>query len=106
MFFGCRAGRGSYGSVYKARVYETGEIVAVKVIPLTEQDEISSIQREVAVLRECNHPNVVKYYVSARPCSLCHPLVIRHLFVIRQLLPPQCRQIQREFLLAQLLMCS
>lgn len=67
------AGRGSYGSVYKARVHETGEIVAVKIIPLTEQDEIGSIQKEVAVLRDCNHPNVVKYYVSGRQQGLPRP---------------------------------
>lgn len=32
--------------------------------PSVLQDEIGSIQREVALLRECNHPNIVKYYVS------------------------------------------
>lgn len=39
--------------------------MAVKIIPLTDQDEISSIQREIAMLRECNHPNIVKYFVRA-----------------------------------------
>ena len=37
----------------------------MKIIPLTEQDEISSIQQEVALLKDCNHPNIVKYYVSS-----------------------------------------
>ena len=63
----CPAGRGSYGAVYKARLLESGEIIAVKIIPLTDQDEISSIQREIAMLRECNHANIVKYYVSGHP---------------------------------------
>jgi hypothetical protein len=28
------------------------------------QEEIVAIQKEIAMLRECNHPNIVKYYVS------------------------------------------
>lgn len=57
------AGRGSYGAVHKARILSSGDIVAVKIIPVTEQDEIASIQKEIAMLRECSHPNIVKYYV-------------------------------------------
>ncbi|KAL6777728.1 SIK1 [Auxenochlorella protothecoides x Auxenochlorella symbiontica] len=64
-------GRGSYGAVYKARVISTGEVVAVKVIPLAADDEIESIQREIAMLRDCKHPNIVKYYGSVKtPDSL------------------------------------
>lgn len=59
-------GRGSYGSVYMATLKETGAIVAVKIIPLTDNDEIESIQKEIAILRDCNHPNIVKYYGSCR----------------------------------------
>lgn len=59
-------GRGSYGSVYKARIIESSDIVAVKIIPLTEQDEMDSIQKEIAMLRDCNHPNIVQYYGSWR----------------------------------------
>lgn len=59
-------GRGSYGAVYKAQLRESGEVVAVKIIPLTDQDEMGSIQREIDMLRECNHPNIVKYYGSWR----------------------------------------
>lgn len=57
-------GRGSYGAVYKARIVQSGEIVAVKIIPLAADDDIDSIQKEIAILRDCKHPNVVKYYVS------------------------------------------
>ncbi|KAH7623904.1 putative Serine/threonine-protein kinase dst1 [Nannochloris sp. 'desiccata'] len=59
-------GRGSYGSVYKARIIESNDIVAVKIIPLTEQDEMDSIQKEIAMLRDCNHPNIVRYYGAWR----------------------------------------
>ena len=59
-------GRGSYGSVYMARLLETGDIVAVKIIPLTDNAEIASIQKEIAILRDCSHPNIVRYYGSCR----------------------------------------
>lgn len=100
-------GRGSYGAVHKARILSSGDIVAVKIIPVAEQvlpvglaasacgmwtcssrgdvsckltsnaagclatcppfaqEEIAAIQKEIAMLRECNHPNIVKYYVSS-----------------------------------------
>ncbi|KAL3152262.1 hypothetical protein ABBQ32_001339 [Trebouxia sp. C0010 RCD-2024] len=59
-------GRGSYGSVYKAQVRGTQEIVAVKVIPLGDKDEVLEIQKEIEMLKECNHPNVVRYLGSWR----------------------------------------
>ena len=57
-------GRGSYGSVYKALVRGTQEIVAIKVIPLGDKDEVLEIQKEIEMLKECNHPNVVRYLVG------------------------------------------
>lgn len=59
------AGRGSYGSVYKAQVRGTQEVVAVKVIPLGDKDEVLEIQKEIEMLKECNHPNVVRYLVRS-----------------------------------------
>ncbi len=61
-------GRGSYGSVYTARSRhsKSSELVAVKIIPLTDNDEVDSIQKEIAILSVCNHPNVVRYYGSYR----------------------------------------
>ena len=49
--------------MWKARLVQSGEVVAVKIIPLAQQDEMEDIQREIDMLRECDHPNVVKYYV-------------------------------------------
>eukprot|EP00933_Yihiella_yeosuensis_P054903 TRINITY_DN5348_c2_g1_i1.p1 TRINITY_DN5348_c2_g1~~TRINITY_DN5348_c2_g1_i1.p1 ORF type:complete len:391 (+),score=68.43 TRINITY_DN5348_c2_g1_i1:73-1173(+) len=47
-------GKGSFGVVYQAQVIETGEIVAIKSIRLTEKD------REVQILKELDgHPNIV-----------------------------------------------
>lgn len=57
-------GQGSYGTVHKGRVKATGEIVAVKTIPLSGNGEQTVIQREINMLRECQHPNVVRYMVS------------------------------------------
>ena len=59
-------GKGSYGAVYKARHRPSGTIVAVKVIPLSGEDEegLEDIRREIAVLQECVHPNVVRYFGS------------------------------------------
>ena len=56
-------GRGSYGSVHKARSVDTNDIVAVKIIPLGDQDEISDIQKEIEMLQACDHPNIVQYMV-------------------------------------------
>jgi len=59
-------GKGSYGAVYKARHRPSGTIVAVKVIALAGEDEegLEDIRREIAVLQECVHPNVVRYFGS------------------------------------------
>ena len=51
--------------MYKALHKETGEYVAIKVIQLTEQDIVFDIQKEISMLRECNHPNVVRYIVRS-----------------------------------------
>ncbi|AEE34897.1 putative protein kinase STE-STE20-Pl family [Arabidopsis thaliana] len=57
--------KGSYGSVYKARDLKTSEIVAVKVISLTEGEEgYEEIRGEIEMLQQCNHPNVVRYLGS------------------------------------------
>ena len=59
-------GKGSFGSVYKARHRPSGTIVAVKVIPLSGEDEdgLEDMRREIALLQECIHPNVVRYFGS------------------------------------------
>ncbi|XP_030956875.1 serine/threonine-protein kinase dst1-like [Quercus lobata] len=58
-------GKGSYGVVYKARDIRTLELVAVKVISLSEGDEgYDEICGEIETLQRCSHPNVVRYLGS------------------------------------------
>ncbi|MED6121292.1 pre- rRNA processing protein [Stylosanthes scabra] len=58
-------GKGSYGAVYKARDIRTSEMVAIKVISLSEGEEgYEEIRGEIEMLQQCNHPNVVRYLGS------------------------------------------
>mmetsp|Transcript_47731 Transcript_47731/g.108324 ORF Transcript_47731/g.108324 Transcript_47731/m.108324 type:complete len:301 (-) Transcript_47731:296-1198(-) len=54
-------GEGAYGVVYKGKDKKTGEIVAMKKIRLELEDEgmPSTALREISLLKELTHPNVV-----------------------------------------------
>lgn len=54
---------GTYGVVYKGRHKATGQIVAMKKIRLESEEEgvPSTAVREVSLLQELKHPNVVRY---------------------------------------------
>merc|ERR1719333_482241 len=55
-------GEGTYGKVYKARFNRTGQTVAMKKMKLGAEDEgvPSTALREIALLKELNHENIVK----------------------------------------------
>lgn len=55
-------GEGTYGKVYKARSVRTGEDVAMKQMKLDTQEEgvPSTAIREIALLKELSHVNVVR----------------------------------------------
>ena len=56
-----RIGEGTYGIVYRARDTKTGEIVALKKMRMErEKDGIPvSALREITILLDCNHENIV-----------------------------------------------
>jgi cyclin-dependent kinase len=58
-----KIGEGTYGVVYKARDMVSGEIVALKKIRLEGEDEgvPSTAIREISLLKELSHPNVVRW---------------------------------------------
>ena len=55
-------GEGTYGIVYKARDNESGKIYALKKIRLESEEEgiPSTAIREIALLKELQHPNIVR----------------------------------------------
>merc|ERR1711899_462967 len=57
-----KIGEGTYGVVYKARHVETKQLVALKKIRLENEEEgvPSTAIREISILKEVMHPNVVK----------------------------------------------
>ncbi|KAJ8259585.1 hypothetical protein GJAV_G00171130 [Gymnothorax javanicus] len=57
-----KLGEGSYGSVFKANYKETGEIVAIKQVPV--ESDLQEIIKEISIMQQCNSPHVVKYYGS------------------------------------------
>ncbi|PCH40431.1 kinase-like protein [Wolfiporia cocos MD-104 SS10] len=56
-------GKGAFGQVYRALNWATGETVAVKEIQLSNipKSEIGQIMSEIDLLKNLNHPNIVKY---------------------------------------------
>lgn len=61
-----KIGNGAYGEVYKGRLKATSMIVAVKLIELVdgEVDEMSNVCKEIQILKECDHVNIVQYFGS------------------------------------------
>jgi Protein kinase domain len=56
-----KLGEGTYGVVYKAKDLITKEIVALKKIRLENEEEgmPSTAMREISILKELDHPNIV-----------------------------------------------
>ena len=59
----CFLGEGSYGSVFKAREISTGRVVAVKKMLIgNSPSKYKKIIKEINLLKNLDHPNIVKYY--------------------------------------------
>ena len=69
-------GQGAYGIVFKGKKEDTGEVVAIKRIPFSDSTPEGGVPcnviREISLLRELNHPNVVKLYdiIQKQPIGL------------------------------------
>jgi hypothetical protein len=59
---GQQIGEGSFGKVFKGMNENTGELLAVKQLYLTEEnsEEIDSLCREISVISVLHHLNIVK----------------------------------------------
>nr|XP_027224361.1 serine/threonine-protein kinase 4-like isoform X2 [Penaeus vannamei] len=57
-----QAGEGSYGSVYKALHKESGQVLAIKQVPI--DTDLQEIIKEISIMQQCDSPHVVKYYGS------------------------------------------
>jgi len=57
-----KLGEGAYGKVYKAAHKVTGEFFAIKKISILYEDEgvPSTAIREISLLKECDHPNIIR----------------------------------------------
>ncbi|XP_067928118.1 serine/threonine-protein kinase 3-like [Watersipora subatra] len=58
----CKIGRGSYGSVYKALHKESGQMLAIKQVPVLQ--DLQEIIKEISIMQQCDSPYIVKYYGS------------------------------------------
>ncbi|CAG2057314.1 unnamed protein product, partial [Timema podura] len=58
----CKLGEGSYGSVYKALHKESGQVLAIKQVPV--DTDLQEIIKEISIMQQCDSPWVVKYYGS------------------------------------------
>lgn len=57
-----QVGQGTYSNVYKAWERETGKIVALKKVRFetSESESVRFMAREIMILQELDHPNIVK----------------------------------------------
>lgn len=57
-----KLGQGSYGSVSKAVCKKSKVVRAVKTIPKSQVKNIPRFRAEIAIMREMDHPNIVKLF--------------------------------------------
>lgn len=59
-----RLGGGTYGEVFKARDKVSKDLVALKMVKMEPDDDVSTLQKEILMLKSCRHANIVAYHGS------------------------------------------
>ncbi|KAL8008892.1 putative PAS domain, protein kinase domain, protein kinase-like domain superfamily [Plasmopara halstedii] len=98
----CVLGQGSYGQVVRCKHLPTGEIVAIKKIQNVFSDPIDAkrILRELCILRQLRHPNIVQIREIISPLDMNH---FQDLFVVFEYLPSDLEKLLHspQFLTAE-----
>jgi serine/threonine protein kinase len=58
------AGRGGFGTVWRAIRSTDGAVAAIKIAPASEPDTLERIEDEIGALRALNHPHIVSLFDS------------------------------------------
>ena len=89
-----KIGEGTYGVVYVAENKQTGDFVAVKQIKLDSDGcAPSTAVREISVLKELVHPNIVQLQDTITSGACLH-LVFEHLEQdLKQFMDARARQV-------------
>jgi len=58
----CVSAFSSYGSVYKALHKESGQVLAIKQVPV--DTDLQDIIKEISIMQQCDSAYIVKYYGS------------------------------------------
>jgi tRNA A-37 threonylcarbamoyl transferase component Bud32 len=63
-------GSGAMGTVYRGRYTKTGQVMAIKIMSLgvgsTNAAAVDRFEREITILKQLNHPNIVRFYGSGK----------------------------------------
>ncbi|KAM7008212.1 serine/threonine-protein kinase PAK 3-like [Passerculus sandwichensis] len=59
-----QVGQGGFGTVYKATDPATGDVVALKKMPLRRRSRKELLVNEIQIMKENRHPNIVNYIDS------------------------------------------
>ncbi|EGB06488.1 hypothetical protein AURANDRAFT_3365, partial [Aureococcus anophagefferens] len=54
-------GQGSFGAIYLGLNMNTGELMAVKELPIRRARDVAELRQEIDILATLEHPNIVKY---------------------------------------------
>jgi calcium-dependent protein kinase len=54
-------GTGSFGTVRKCQDRKTNELLAIKTIKKAKVDNVENLRREIAILKEVRHPNIIEF---------------------------------------------